>query len=265
MSEHILAQDSLSIFSHVPTQLSLGDKRSLLALQAALGQVRVPYNYLEIGSYLGGSLQPFLVDERCERIISIDSRPQGQPGDERQRFKWTPVSTQDMLDRLRPAFGRYFDKLTCIDAESRTIQQSQIQHAPHLCFIDGEHTDIACFNDFKLSLSVASPDCAILFHDIQIIFRGLKQCLAYLDRQQKTYRFYLLPGKMAVIEIGSLHLARSESVFSCLVNDRDEILESLERLGYYRDWYAQAKTARLARALSRLYDVLRIDRRWGRI
>src|SRR5579871_6355709 len=49
------------------------DRRSLLAVHAAVAG-RGQFRYLEIGSYLGTSLQSFIVDPRCVQIVSIDRR-----------------------------------------------------------------------------------------------------------------------------------------------------------------------------------------------
>ena len=44
----------------------------MVGIRQAMGD---RFAYLEIGSHLGGSLQVLIQDERCERIVSIDSRP----------------------------------------------------------------------------------------------------------------------------------------------------------------------------------------------
>jgi hypothetical protein len=56
------------------TQLSENDRISLLTLQAAVRERYAEYAYLEIGSFRGGSLQPFLVDDCCTTLYSIDPR-----------------------------------------------------------------------------------------------------------------------------------------------------------------------------------------------
>ena len=68
-----------SLFAHIRSQSTDDDKRTWLALQRAVRRLKGPYSYLEIGSYLGGSIQPYLVDPLCRRIYSIDRRPLERP------------------------------------------------------------------------------------------------------------------------------------------------------------------------------------------
>ena len=62
------------LFSTVEAQLMGWDKRSLLALHAAVAAARAPFAYLEIGSFRGGSLQVLIRDPRCVCVMSIDTR-----------------------------------------------------------------------------------------------------------------------------------------------------------------------------------------------
>src|SRR4051794_29812804 len=57
---------------------SAADRRSLLALHAAIA-TRGDFAYLEVGSYHGASLQSFITDPRCRRIVSIDRRDEAPP------------------------------------------------------------------------------------------------------------------------------------------------------------------------------------------
>jgi hypothetical protein len=60
-----------SLFRPIESQTTEPDRRSLLALHAAIAE-RGPFDYLEIGSHLGGSLQAMVADPRCRSIVSID-------------------------------------------------------------------------------------------------------------------------------------------------------------------------------------------------
>src|SRR5947209_1057855 len=94
----IQGQD-ISLFRHVLSQSTDDDKRSLLALQAGLREQVKEFVYLEIGSYKGGSLQPYVVDPRCARIISIDPRPNTLP-DARGSERYSENTTTGMLQLL---------------------------------------------------------------------------------------------------------------------------------------------------------------------
>ena len=50
----------VALFGHIFSATTQEDKRSLLAVQRAVRELKAAqgYVYLEIGSYLGGSLQP---------------------------------------------------------------------------------------------------------------------------------------------------------------------------------------------------------------
>lgn len=68
----------LSLYNSILSSTSTGCKRSLLAVQRVTAKKHKKYAYLEIGSHLGGTIQPHLVDDRCRRIYSIDPRPKTQ-------------------------------------------------------------------------------------------------------------------------------------------------------------------------------------------
>src|SRR5438552_88943 len=99
LSDRIAALD-VSLFDQVSlAQTHVDDRRALLAIHDALAE-RGSFTYLEIGSYLGGSLQAMIADPRCECIISIDSRPEAPPD---ERGGWRPYpdnTTEAMLANL---------------------------------------------------------------------------------------------------------------------------------------------------------------------
>src|SRR5690606_19727167 len=59
-----LQHQDTTIFAGIPSESTLWDRRSLLACQDAIRTRWSPYIYLEIGSHLGGSLQPHVLDPR---------------------------------------------------------------------------------------------------------------------------------------------------------------------------------------------------------
>lgn len=68
--------DQLKNFFPISSQNSNIDKLVLLKIMRLTGLKKNNYSYLEIGSFLGGSLTPFLQDKKCKRILSIDKRNQ---------------------------------------------------------------------------------------------------------------------------------------------------------------------------------------------
>ena len=90
----------LSLFEKIESQSVDDDKKSFLSCQLALRELRSDYKYLEIGSYLGGSLQPHLLDEKCAKIYSIDKRPETQPDERGVDYTYLNNSTERMLELL---------------------------------------------------------------------------------------------------------------------------------------------------------------------
>jgi hypothetical protein len=54
----------VGLFDAIPSQTSADTRRSLLAVHRATARRHGEIAYLEIGSHLGGSLQPYLLDPR---------------------------------------------------------------------------------------------------------------------------------------------------------------------------------------------------------
>lgn len=77
--ERLLAEQDVRLLDHIEAQLLGADKRSLLDVQQAIRECVGQYTYLEIGSYLGGSIQVHLLDPRCKQNFLIDKRLLGTP------------------------------------------------------------------------------------------------------------------------------------------------------------------------------------------
>src|SRR5580700_9906268 len=97
-ADRVAALDT-DLFAHIESQTSDSDRKSLLAIHGAIAARAGGFVYLEIGSYLGGTLQVVIADPRCTRVISIDSRPQWSPDDRpgATRWEYTDNSTERML------------------------------------------------------------------------------------------------------------------------------------------------------------------------
>ena len=160
-AQEILACDP-SIFT-VPTTTTVEDRKSLLRLQN-VARTRGLYHYLEVGSHLGGSLVPHLIDPLCAGIVSIDTRPPANP-DIRGRMSLYPNnSTERMLAILRKEVGEAVSKIETFDTEAAVAVQS-VKTKVDLAFIDGEHTNRATFADFIAVREMTKPDAIIGFHD----------------------------------------------------------------------------------------------------
>jgi hypothetical protein len=222
----------LKLFQAIPSQSSDEDKQSLLAVQLAVRELCPDYNYLEVGSYIGGSIQSHLLDDSCARIISIDKRPDSQPDERGVDFLYNNNSTKRMLDNLS-ALGP-LDKITTIDRGTDDIDPSEIAVPVDLCFVDGEHTDRAVFADFKFCLKVLNTTGAIVFDDAQIAYNGIAECVDHLEEQGVAFKAYALPNKIFVIEMGEFPLHKHARIYERLLSNHRSYLYSLQNNDHYR-------------------------------
>ena len=224
-----------ALFEKIESQSTIGDKQSLLACQLATRELVEGYNYLEIGSYLGGSLQPYLLDEKCNIIYSIDKRPEFQPDERGVDYNYQNNSTQRMLEKLKAVDEASLSKIKTIDGDTRSIDAGLIKDDIQLCFVDGEHTNEAAFSDFKFCLNVLQKSGgAIIFHDAAIVYNGLINCIEYLKSQNIKFKAYNLPNIVFVIEIGDFPLHKNSQMFDLLMKGHESYLFSLNYNDYYR-------------------------------
>jgi len=206
-----LASLDTSLFQHVLSQMPEEDQKSLLALEAAVRARHPQFVYLEIGSYLGGSLQPFVVDPCCQKIISIDLRLPVFP-DSRGTHSLPDNTTASMLKSLGQVPGADLRKIQSIEAGTDTIKPEAIQPMPHFCLIDGEHTAAAVLRDARFCLSVVEPDGCIAFHDANLIYGALDAFIKELSQSGRSFRPYVLPETIFVIDLGAANYGEVEPV-----------------------------------------------------
>lgn len=224
----------LALFEKIASQSTNEDKGSLLACQAAVRELRPKYNYLEIGSYLGGSIQPYLLDDRCAHIYSIDKRPEVQPDERGFDWVYQNNSTARMIENLKAVSGDGIKKITAIDGDTGSIKRDEIKEKIDLCFIDGEHTDGAVMSDFKFCLDALGGTGAVIFHDAQITYNGISDCLKYLQKNSVRFNAYVLPHIVFVVEIGDFPMHDHPRIHERLVNNYEGYLFSLQDNDHYR-------------------------------
>ncbi|MEO6629852.1 MAG: class I SAM-dependent methyltransferase [Aquihabitans sp.] len=214
-----------TLFDVVPTQTGMADRRSLLACQRAV-RALLPegYRYLEIGSHLGGSIQPHLLDPVCVAITSIDSRPRRQPDARGQTYAYDDNSTGRMLQHLSSVAPT--DKIATFDVSSAQIEPSSVGSPVQLCFIDGEHTDAAVAADLEFCLAVLDEAGAIVLHDAAIIYGAIADFLQRIaDREPVAY---VLPDMVFVIELGAFPIHEDDQVRASLLQNHEAYLFALE-------------------------------------
>jgi predicted O-methyltransferase YrrM len=234
--EQAIAGLDLKLFEKIPSQSTDQDKQTFLAIQLAVRNLRPGYKYLEIGSYLGGSIQPHLLDERCERIYSLDKRPPQQPDARGFDYRYLNNSTERMVSMLTEVAPDKMAKLHTIDGDSRSISPTQVEDKIDLCFIDGEHTDEAVVADFKFCLEVLNENGCIAFHDAQITYNGLASCIQYLESTGVKFHAYPLPSIVFVIEVGDFPIHREPAIMERLLNNHQSYLFSLQNNDHYRQF-----------------------------
>ena len=189
----------------VETQTTLSDRTSLLRVQNFARSVLRRYVYLEVGSHIGGSLFPHLIDSACEAAISVDPRPPAQPDERAEVFAYEENSAARMVAllsaQLLPAA---MGKLTTIDSDVSAVRPEARDVKATLALIDGEHTDTACFSDFVGLMPLMKPDCIVSFHDSHLIADAIRNAERFLDHLGVAHETVFLPDVVAVMGLGAL-------------------------------------------------------------
>lgn len=173
----------VSLFDYVESQTTPNDRRSLLALQnVAAGRAQAGYVYLEIGSYLGGSLQAVVADQRCRRIVSIDSRPAIAP-DERGNSGYPHNSSSHMLELLTHVPGADIGKIEVVEQSVEELDPAALPR-PDLVLIDGEHTLRAVLRDARFCLAACRGAGIIAFHDFTVVGDSILDFLEETPRSE---------------------------------------------------------------------------------
>jgi hypothetical protein len=241
----------LALLSTIKAQLEPADRRSLLSLHAAWREIYGPFNYLEIGSHLGGSLQALICDPACRAIVSIDSRPPDQP--DLRGFKWEYPgnTTARMLSELSRIPGADLSKLTTIDASTDALVPAEVRPSPQVCFIDGEHTDEAALRDARFCRTATGVEGCIVFHDAQVVYRGIRAFLDELQSTEVTHRSFYMPNNIFVVELGLSRLSDLKVFVDAVLGNAGGYLWSLHDHDRFREWYLRSTRARVHKLIAR--------------
>ena len=170
----------LSIFK-IESQTSPNDRRSLLALQKAVRKWKPGYAYFELGSHLGGSLVPHLLDPLCQTVVSVDKRPSVQPDERGIDCYYPSNSTQRMIDGLALHVSpEGLAKMRTYDMDASSLTAKEVATPPDLAFIDAEHTNEAVFRDFLAVFPLCGASAVYAFHDANLVISGLQNIEAFL-------------------------------------------------------------------------------------
>lgn len=197
-----LAGLDVSLFSHVESETTVADQQSLLGLQHACRTTRGSYAYLEIGSHLGGSLQPFVLDPLCQSIASIDPRPPAQSDDTGRTWHYPENSTARMRSLLAAIPGADLSKLHSFDADTRGVAVQDLPARPDLCFVDGDHSTDAALQDAMFCREAMQDDGCIVFHDRDLVRNAVSVLMERLSRDGLPFTAYACPDNVFVVEVG---------------------------------------------------------------
>lgn len=185
----------------IATQTSNADKAYLLQAIGLFENHSMPFNYIEIGSFLGGSLAPFIKCNSCQKIASIDVRGM-QIADERgASYDYSGVTSDTMKENLR-SHGLDTSKLEIHDGCIDTFRPDGVAY--DLAFIDGEHTDVACIRDFIWTYKHMKRDSLMMFHDSTIIHNALDIILKLMQAEREDFSLLKCKGS----EMTGLFLGR---------------------------------------------------------
>jgi hypothetical protein len=194
--EERIQQLDTQLFAPIYSPTTALDRLSLLLLQNCVRPINA-YTYLEIGSYLGGSLQTHYVDSQCRFIYSIDKRILAQPDESGAKCCYPGNGSLAMLKNLYQTYPEVAEgKVVTFNAEVSKVLPTAIKHHPNLCLIDGEHTNRAVFADFLFCLQVIQPDGLIGLHRADLVYQGIGQIKHYLQQNAIPYAGIMLKGRV---------------------------------------------------------------------
>ena len=182
-------RNDLAYLFPLPSQTSPQDRLWLAKLFEYVRGRHEKYRHVEVGSYLGGTLTPALLDERCVHVLSIDLRPKIQPdcaahptitGRSARRRCWSGCGAGTLdLGKLKTFDG---------GAGGCDFQNQKYQMA----FIDAEHTDEAVFSDFLAVYDHLAGGAVCGFHDTNQVTAGMENICRFLGYQRREHGFVVL-------------------------------------------------------------------------
>ena len=204
----MISKRDVRLFNEIKSQTGPEDKKSLLLLQNFARKSKNPYVYLEIGSHLGGSIQPHLVDPKCIKIYSVDKRPIIQPDAfHKSGCEYPGNSTQRMLNNLEKVSKEGMLKIECFDCDASEIKPELISPKPDFCFIDGEHTNRAVVSDFTFCKSALNNDGIIAFHDSERTSDAINNIIAELKEEKIRFESHYIPNTIFFIKFGKFSIS----------------------------------------------------------
>ena len=193
MEKKIKKKNSINTFFPIHSQTSREDKVFLINTIRLLNSNLNSYNYLEIGSYLGGSLTPFIIDKKCKKILSIDKRNLKLSDERGENFDYKNIPEKKMFLNIKK-YNLSTKKIKTFNGKIKDFKKKNDKY--DLVFIDGEHTDHNCYEDFLYSLNFIKKNSIVMFHDSPVIYKAISLIFIYLDKEKIPYSFIKKSGSL---------------------------------------------------------------------
>ena len=204
-------QTQLAELFPINSQTSLNDKVFLLNAKDLVKKLTGDFTYIEIGSFLGGSLAPFLSDAHCKHVLSIDERERKQEDERGMKFDYAGITHQTMISNLA-AHNISTKNLQTFDGSIDAFAANPASY--DLGFIDGEHTDFSCFRDYLWMLPMMKKDSIIMFHDSNLVYKALKLIQLHLRKSGLVFKFFKkADSAMSCILLGKFAAADAPAIF----------------------------------------------------
>jgi hypothetical protein len=206
----------------VRSQTTANDRRSFLLLQKLVRDVLPSYVYLEVGSHVGGTLLPHLLDPKCRQAFSIDKRPPSQRDERGVMYDYKGNTTQRMLAMLAPhAPAENFRKLTTYDADLSDLPRGFTR--ADLLVIDAEHTNTAVFRDYLAALKSAGQSFIMAFHDANLTTDAEQMMEMHLADLGVPFRGFFLPDVVYALLTGDF-IAKAGPALDAIALDREKFI-----------------------------------------
>ena len=186
-----MKHNQINKFFPISSQTSVNDKKILLKIRNLIKKNESKkYCYLEIGSFLGGSLTPFLMDKKCQLVVSIDKRNQNLEDERSEKWSYENFSERQMIKKLKDN-NLNISKIKTFDGD---IGDFKTNKKFDLVFIDGIHTDKNTFSDFLYSFEKVKKNSIILFHDSSVIFKSISLIEIFLIKNKYNFKLAKFKG-----------------------------------------------------------------------
>lgn len=150
------------------------------AFLKALAQEYNCKNYLEIGTYIGESIN--ILTDCCEKLYSITAPRQGYPFSVDHLCK--EMNFPNYSDRLA-----YSNKISHFYTDSKFFDFAQIKDKIDLYFIDGDHSYMGIYADTQNVFRVREEDSIVVWHDFRKGFFSYRYETVYAVRNALGSKF----------------------------------------------------------------------------